>query len=69
MPGVTVSIHPCTQVHKGHRFLPQVFKVATVCEYCSRLVPLLESGEVCEGDHVTSYLILVVEVDYFYVCV
>ena len=40
---------PPSQVHKGHRFFPRQFKVATVCEYCSKLVPLLESGEVCEG--------------------
>ena len=41
--------YPLLQVHKGHRFFPRQFKVATVCEYCSKLVPLLESGEVCEG--------------------
>ena len=37
------------QVHKGHKFLPQQFKVPTICEHCSKAIPLLESGEVCEG--------------------
>ena len=52
MESRTSVIHksiPLLQVHKGHRFFPRQFKVATVCEYCSKLVPLLESGEVCEG--------------------
>ncbi len=38
-----------SQVHKGHKFYPQQFKVQTVCEHCSKAIPLLESGEVCEG--------------------
>ena len=49
----------CLQVHKGHKFFPQQFKVVTICEFCSRSIGLLENGEVCEGKHCTGTVVVV----------
>lgn len=39
------------QAHKGHQFAAQLFEVTTVCELCTKPIPLLELGEVCKGTH------------------
>ena len=45
------------QEHNGHKFFTELFKVATVCEYCNDPIPILEKGEVCVGTCLYKYTI------------